>query len=186
MDDIVAPRVSVLSAVFNVEEYLCRFLDSVINQSYSEWELILVDDGSSDSSGSICEDYAARDSRIKVFHQENRGVSAARNKALALASADWIYFADSDDELMPDCLKILLSGGDDAIDLVCASYERYYNGVFMPAEIKKEGAVFTKKAYLEQITLFHNARWLERYLPTKLFRRSIVNQASLFFDETLL
>ena len=69
MDVVSAPRVSVLSAVYNVEEYLCRFIDSVINQSCGEWELILVDDGSSDSSGSICDDYAAKDARIKVFHQ---------------------------------------------------------------------------------------------------------------------
>lgn len=185
MDVVSAPRVSVLSAVYNVEEYLCRFIDSVINQSCGEWELILVDGGSSDNSGSICDDYAAKDARIKVFHQENRGVSTARNKALALASADWIYFADSDDELLPDCLKILLSGVDDAIDMVCASYERYYNGVFMPEDIKKEGTVFAKRTYLEQITLFRNARWLERYLPTKLLRRSIVNRSNLIFDETL-
>ncbi len=88
---------SVIIPVYNVEKYLPSCLDSVLSQSYAEMEVILVDDGSSDSSGAICDLYAAKDSRIKVLHTENKGVSKARNLALDHAEGEWITFVDSDD-----------------------------------------------------------------------------------------
>lgn len=104
-------------AVYNVEDYLPRCLDSVLSQTYFDLEIILVDDGSTDSSGSICEEYADRDGRIKVIHQENEGLSSARNGGLRAATGDYILMIDGDDALHPQMIEILYnlitSGGYD-------------------------------------------------------------------------
>ena len=89
--------ISVIIPVFNVRPYLAKALESVIRQTYSHLEIIVVDDGSTDGSGDICDEFAARDERIKVIHQENRGLSAARNAGLDRAAGEYIAFLDSDD-----------------------------------------------------------------------------------------
>ena len=91
------PKVSVIIPVYNVEKYLQKCLDSVINQTYKNLEIICVDDGSPDNSGGILDAYAQNDSRIIVIHQENAGVSAARNRGLDAATGEYIAFVDSDD-----------------------------------------------------------------------------------------
>lgn len=90
-------KISVIVPVYNVERYLCRCVDSILAQSFTDFELLLVDDGSRDKSGSICDEYAKKDFRVKVFHQENGGVSSARNKGLHYAKGEYITFIDSDD-----------------------------------------------------------------------------------------
>lgn len=104
-------KVSVIIPVYNVEKYLARCLDSVINQTYLNLEIILVDDGSPDNCGAICDEYALRDDRVRVIHQENGGVSSARNTALQTASGEYIVFVDSDDSILPDYVKNLMSAG---------------------------------------------------------------------------
>lgn len=94
-----APLVSVIVPVYNVEKYLPRCLDSLVNQTYEKLEILLVDDGSTDSSGEICDAYAAKDNRIRVFHIHNGGVSNARNLALDNMTGDYVTFVDSDDWL---------------------------------------------------------------------------------------
>ena len=94
---IYTPLISVIIPIYNVELYLAQCLDSVLNQSYKHIELILVNDGSTDSSPQICENYALNDSRIVVIHQENCGVSSARNYGTRLSSGDYIIYVDSDD-----------------------------------------------------------------------------------------
>ena len=91
------PVISIIVPVYKVERYLRRCLDSIIAQTFTDWECILIDDGSPDSSGKICDEYAAKDSRFRVIHQENKGVSAARNAGLDAARGEWIGFVDSDD-----------------------------------------------------------------------------------------
>lgn len=98
-------KYSVIVPVFNAEGRLKRCLDSVLGQAYKNWELLLIDDGSSDNSFSICFDYAKKDGRIRVFHQENSGPSVARNVGLEQATGDWICFVDSDDFISKDYLK---------------------------------------------------------------------------------
>lgn len=107
MPDI--PFVSIIIPVYNTEKYLPRCLDSVLAQSYSNFELILVDDGSVDNSGKICDEYAARDSRIRVLHQDNQGVSIARNNGMAAAQGEYISFIDSDDWVEPDYLMSFIN-----------------------------------------------------------------------------
>jgi len=93
------PEISVIVPVYNVEKYLSRCIDSILNQTFSDFELILVDDGSTDNCGAICDEYAQKDSRIRVIHQENQGVSSARNHGVEAAMGEYVTFVDSDDWL---------------------------------------------------------------------------------------
>lgn len=99
--------ISVIVPVYNVEPYIEKCIESVLNQSFENLELILVNDGSPDRSGKICEDYAKKDSRIKVVHKENGGLSDARNRGLQIAKGEYIFFLDSDDYIAPKALEVL-------------------------------------------------------------------------------
>lgn len=101
----INPKVSIIVPVYNVEQYLRRCIDSVLNQTFSDFELLLIDDGSKDNSVEICDEYAAKDSRIRVFHKENGGVSSARNLGLDNAKGEWIIFVDGDDSVAHDYIE---------------------------------------------------------------------------------
>ena len=101
------PEISVIVPVYKAEDYLHACVDSILSQTVSDFELILVDDGSPDGCGAICDDYAARDSRVRVIHQENQGQAAARNHALSIAKGEWVCFVDSDDAVHPQMLERL-------------------------------------------------------------------------------
>ena len=90
-------KLSVIVPVYNVEKYIHRCIDSIISQTYADMEIILVDDGSTDKSGKICEEYKQKDNRVVVLHKENGGQSTARNVALDIAKGDYLAFVDSDD-----------------------------------------------------------------------------------------
>ena len=94
--------ISVIVPIYNTEKYLAKCLDSLINQTFQSLEIILIDDGSIDNSGKICDEYALNDDRIKVIHKENGGVSSARNAGLDLATGSYIAFVDPDDYIDPD------------------------------------------------------------------------------------
>ena len=98
-------KISIVIPVYNVEAYLQKCLDSIRTQTFSEFEVILVDDGSSDGTGRICEEAASRDPRFRVIHQENQGVSAARNLALDLVRGTYVLFFDGDDYVLPETLR---------------------------------------------------------------------------------
>ena len=100
--------ISIIVPVYNVENYLRKCVDSIINQSYKNLEIILVDDGSTDSSGKICDEYSLKDSRIKVIHKKNGGLSDARNAGMEIASGDFWGFVDSDDYIDSDMYSVLL------------------------------------------------------------------------------
>lgn len=106
-------KFSIIIPCYKVERFLGECLDSVLAQDYVEWEAICVDDGSPDGTGRILDQYAARDSRIKVIHQENRGLSEARNSALRIATGEWLYYLDSDDMMPPHVLRVV----DDVLKL---------------------------------------------------------------------
>ena len=114
------PLLSIIVPVYNVEEYLPRCIDSILSQTFTNFELILVDDGSRDRSGVICDEYAQKDSRVKVVHKKNGGQSSARNVGLYCAKGTYIAFVDSDDYISEDCyeanMKILLK--DKTIDIL--------------------------------------------------------------------
>ena len=100
--------ISVIIPVYNVEEYLRECVDSVLKQTYESFEVILVDDGSTDTSGDICDEYAGKDTRIKVIHQKNQGLSGARNAGFDSSNGKYVYFLDSDDWILPETLKELV------------------------------------------------------------------------------
>lgn len=100
--------ISVIIPIYNVEDYLEKCIDNIIGQTYANLEIILVDDGSPDRCGNMCDEYASRDSRIKVIHKVNGGVSSARNAGLDIATGDWIYFIDPDDWIDLDTLELVL------------------------------------------------------------------------------
>ena len=111
-------RLSIIVPVYNAEEYLDRCLVSILEQDFSSYEVILVDDGSTDSSPLICDRYSATDPRFRTIHKENGGVSSARNSGLDLAKGEYVMFVDSDDALIPDSLEMLfehMTGQDFAV-----------------------------------------------------------------------
>ena len=101
------PAVSIIVPVYNVEKYLRECLDSILNQTYKNFELILIDDGSKDTSGDICDEYAQNYNNITVVHQINQGQAAARNNGVKVSTADWVLFIDSDDIVHPQLLEYL-------------------------------------------------------------------------------
>ena len=118
--------VSVIVPVYKVEKYLSKCLDSIVNQTYKNLEIILVDDGSPDNSGKICDEYAQKDSRIKVIHKENGGLSSARNAGLDIATGEYIAFADSDDSVHLDFVeKLYRAIKEENADIACCSVEDF-------------------------------------------------------------
>lgn len=97
--------ISIIIPVYKAERYLSKCVDSILAQTYADWELLLVDDGSPDNSGSLCDEYAAKNKRIKAFHKENGGVSSARNLGLEMMTGEWVTFVDADDWIAPDTLE---------------------------------------------------------------------------------
>ncbi len=121
-------KISVIVAIYNTEKYLRHCIDSILAQTYKNFELFLVDDGSSDNCGTICDEYAMADTRIRVMHQNNQGQSAARNHASKIATGDFITFVDSDDYIEPDYLEYLLElqgkyNSDMSVGGFCYLYE---------------------------------------------------------------
>ena len=102
-------KISIIVPVYNIKEYLPSCLDSIIAQSFTDFELILIDDGSSDGSGDICEYYSLLDNRIRVCHKANEGVSKARNFGIEIAEGEWIAFIDGDDYIVPEYLEALVN-----------------------------------------------------------------------------
>lgn len=120
------PKVSVIVPVYGVEACLDKCVESILHQTFSDWELILVDDGSPDRSGALCDEWAERDSRIKVFHKENGGVSSARNLGIEKAEGTWITFVDADDAIRAETLEKCASYFDKA-DVIRFSMKFVYS-----------------------------------------------------------
>lgn len=178
--------ISVIIPVYNTEQYLVRCVESVLNQSFSDFELLLVDDGSTDGSGEICETYANQDSRIRFFHKKNGGVSSARNLGLEYASGEWVYFVDSDDELMPDGLRTLVDLVSDDADIVMGGFvEEDEFGNVLSVE-KREILTLSKKQSIISLYGGHGSVYHYcGYLWMRLLRRSVIQRNNLRFDPTI-
>ena len=147
--------ISVIIPVYNVEKYLIKCLDSIINQTYKNIEIILIDDGSPDNCGRICDEYAKRDYRIKVIHKKNEGVAAARNEGLKESKGNYITFVDSDDIVKDDYIEYLYNilTKNDA-DIACCNFEYIYEQKtnYNKRECKEEKIiVYDKKEALENL-----------------------------------
>ena len=179
--------ISIIIPVFNTEKYLPACLESILLQSYSDFEILLVDDGSTDESGKICDAYAQKDSRIRVFHKENGGVSSARNLGLDNALGEWIYFVDSDDQILPGGLQTMVDCISDDVDIVLGGYKRYDESGHVIYEINdRVVCLMDKKETLS--TLYERHEKYYSYLCygcIRLLRNKIIQTHSLRFDTRL-
>lgn len=167
--------VSVIIPVYNVENYLSKCVDSLINQSYKNIEIILVDDGSQDNSGNICDEYAKNDSRIKVIHTENQGVSSARNIGLIVSSGVGICFVDSDDTVHVDYIYILVSPWlENLSDISICSIRDIYIG----KEICRDIGIEHSGNFFED---YHKIINVLRGPVAKLYRKDIITQNRIIF-----
>ena len=122
------PQITVIVPIYKVELYLRRCLDSIVSQTYQNLEIILVDDGSPDNCGKICDEYAEKDDRIRVIHQKNAGLGFARNSGLEICTGEYIMFVDSDDYLSTDCVEVLYKKlFNDNSDMVVGNYSEVYD-----------------------------------------------------------
>jgi glycosyltransferase involved in cell wall biosynthesis len=178
-------QVSIIIPIYNAEKYLQRCIESLLRQTYKNLEIILVDDGSTDGSFSICDDYSKKDFRIRVISSENCGQGAARNKGLDLATGRYISFVDADDVLKDDAIEMLLTIAEkDQFDIVAGSYFRVDKEVkissssYCSGKIERNGCKEDRKRYnLYKTTSSFGYVW------GKLYRRAFLNKYKLRFSE---
>lgn len=165
------PKLSIVVPVYGVEPYLPKCIDSILNQTYRDFELILVDDGSPDSCGAICEEYAARDGRIHVIHQENQGVSAARNAGLDMARGEYLGFVDPDDWIQPEMYATLISAlEENQADVAACGFQYVSQGQAEPRPGLTNAAVYDRMEMLAAV--FGKPNPFGGGNCNKLFRRS--------------
>ncbi len=180
------PLISVIVPVYNVEQYLPSCLDSILGSTYTNWECLLVDDGSTDRSGIICDRYAASDARFRVFHKENGGVSSARNKALENMNGEWLMFLDSDDEILASAMQNLLTAAmNSGSDMSMGNY----------VSVRSKGDDIHSNTYptprtmsLEDVlTLFfvYPRGRFQGYLANRIMKASVVRDNHLRFREDI-
>ena len=182
------PKISVIVPIYNVEEYLGKCLSSVIGQTYTNLEIICVDDGSSDSSGAILDQFAARDSRIVAIHQPNGGVSTARNTALDRCTGDFIGFVDGDDWVEPDMYEVLISNiTANDVDISACGYFVDEEGASTPVVnlLPVPEEPMDIRDFLKYIYIRDKYRGVAAYLFTRLFRRVIFCDDRIQFDSNL-
>ena len=176
------PIISVIMPVYDSEKYLSDCLESILAQTYSNIQIIAIDDGSTDKSGKILDQYAAKDNRIEVYHQQNLGVSAARNRGLKYARGEYITFVDSDDTLSADMYEILISQFNEKdLDIVhCGYKKKRLDGTSKSVLGTNRRFLFNRIEGMQHFIrgdLFTGALW------NKLYKRSVLQ--NLFFDENL-
>ena len=176
------PTVSIIVPVYNAESTLPRCVDSILTQQYTDFELLLVDDGSTDSSGSLCDGYAAQDARVRAFHQENAGVSSARNLALGRARGTYLQFLDSDDWITADATRSLVRAAvEHRCDLVIADFYRVVGERLSRKGDIDEDTVLTREGYAAHM-MENPADFYYGVLWNKLYRREIVERHRLRMD----
>ena len=170
----MSPTVSIIVPVYNAERTIGRCIDSILNQEYCDFELLLVDDGSTDNSGAICDAYAAKDSRVQVFHKENTGVSASRNLALNRAKGTYLQFLDSDDWITSDATSSLVRAMESTpCDMVISDFYRVVGErVSQKGDIDDDG-MMTRENFAAHM-MKNPADFYYGVLWNKLYRRSIV------------
>lgn len=165
------PTISVIIPVYNTESYLHRCINSILNQNYEDWELLLIDDGSTDKSPQICDDYAKQNARIRVFHEKNAGVSSARNLGLCEAKGKRIVFVDSDDYVTPEYLADFSLDADISLQGYYdeRGKERKYVECFISNDV---GGQYFHQRHI--------------YGPVcKMFKKEIVDEYHICFDQEL-
>lgn len=182
---MLSPKISVIVPIYKTERYLQGCIDSILSQTFCDFELLLIDDGSPDNSGKLCDKYVSKDSRVRVFHKKNGGVSSARNIGIENANGEWIYFLDSDDALYPNTFSILLKNICEDVAYVMAGYV-IYNEVgeeIYSISTKRTDVINARDAISQMFApkdyLYHG------YLWNKLFRLDIIKRNNLRFAENI-
>ena len=178
----MSPTVSIIVPVYNAEHTIRRCIESILNQEYTDFELLLVNDGSTDGSGAICDEYAAKDSRIQVIHKENTGVSESRNLALDRARGTYLQFLDSDDWITPDATSSLVRTAESGpCDMVISDFYRVVGErVSQKGDIDEDG-LMTREDFAAHM-MENPADFYYGVLWNKLYRRSIVEAHHLRMD----
>lgn len=180
-------KISIIIPVYNVEPYVRRCLDSVINQTYTNLEILLIDDGSTDNGGKICDEYAEKDNRIKIFHKPNGGVASARNIGLNNFTGDFLGFLDPDDWAEPEMFEVLYNVlRKNNVSFSTVSYYFEYDDhceTACPRE-KIDNRVLTSKEILLYMFRGNYYAGFLLALWNKLFRVDIIKNNNLSFDET--
>lgn len=171
-------KVSIVIPVYNSSKYLDKCINSIINQSYSNIEVVLIDDGSKDDSGSICDNYAKKDNRVHVYHQKNSGVSTARNNGISKANGDYVTFIDSDDFVHQDYIQKLVDNLKSDSLSVC-QIENYYGRDIVENKDDKN-IVLNKNQFIELCTMY-----LLNTPCCKLYNLDIIKKSKILFDTKL-
>lgn len=179
-DEMNKCKYSVIVPVYKVEAVLPRCIESILNQTVPDFELILIDDGSPDRSGAICDEYAAKDARIRVIHQKNGGVSRARNAGLDAAQGEYIVFIDSDDYVDATYLQCF---DENPADLIIGGYQIEGQELLQRVIRRNEYLYIDDINQTEFISLFENGAL--NYVWTKCFLASIIKREGIRFDERL-
>ena len=176
------PMVSIIVPVYNAEQYLRRCVDSILNQEYTDFELLLVNDGSTDASGEICEEYGDKDPRVIVIQKENTGVSDSRNQALDRARGKYLQFLDSDDWITPDATRLFVRAAEEyGCDMVISDFYRVVGErLSTKGDIEEEG-VLTREEFAAHM-MENPADFYYGVLWNKLYRRDIVEEHNLRMD----
>lgn len=177
------PLVSIVVPIYNVEKYLRKCLNSIVNQTYKDIEVILINDGSTDNSARICDDFAQNDNRIRVIHNKNQGVSYSRNQGINLAKGEYILFIDSDDDISMHYVEQLVANTTAGIDLVICGIEDIYENCRFPKDIKwrKISSNLSGKIEDDFYTLINYTR-----VPfAKLFKTEILKKYKIYFPANI-
>ena len=174
------PLVSVIVPVYKVEEYLQKCVESIICQTYTKLEIILVDDGSPDSCPQICDEFALKDDRIKVLHKKNGGLSDARNAGLRIAHGEYVLFVDSDDYIEPDSCEVLLDAAEKGTDLITGTYIRVEGDKVRDCRRKhlRNAELFTPDEYIVRC-IKNNDFYCEAFIM--MYRRDFLLENELFY-----
>lgn len=169
-------KISVIVPVYNCKAYLPACIDSILNQTYNNLQIVLVDDGSTDGSSKICDDYEKQDSRVCSLHQRNQGVSSARNHGLQIATGELVSFVDSDDTLEPDMYELLVrTMQDHRADISHCGFNRVEDGVALPIYDTRQTVLQTSE---EAIRCLLMGRLFTGSLWNKLFRKKLLDGIS--------
>ena len=185
----MTPLLSIIVPVYNVADCMRRGIDSILFQSFRDFEVILVDDGSTDASGRICDEYAALDSRVRVIHKKNGGVSSARNAGLDLASGEWVIFPDPDDEVVPDALLTLVNGISEEVDVVMGGYEEIGLKGNVTRSLKTHPERLLNRTeglrllFLPYSSDYFPSNGCVGYVYIRIFRMSVIQDHELRFEE---
>lgn len=178
------PKLSVIVPVYNTSKYLDRCISSILSQSFQNIELILVDDGSTDGSGALCDEWKKQDLRVRVIHQANSGVSAARNAGIRAAEGEYLAFVDSDDAVGAEWLETVMQKiGNKKCDIISFGLFQIVGGKVIRTQVMEDFYAPDRKSLLPRLAVYY-----ERLFGSccmKIYRTNFVRKNKLYFDESL-